>query len=182
MIDEKRLKNAIYELILAIGENPNRVGLIETPERVVNMCKEFFASPPKNLVKYFETGSYDELVVIKNIEFYSVCEHHLLPFYGTANIAYLPQKNKLLGLSKIARIVDLCSKKLQLQERLTSEIADFLNNLSEKGVLVLTQAEHMCIAMRGVKKSGCKTVAMATRGKLKEDFAIQQQALKLILK
>ena len=184
MIDKKRIKNAVNEIILAIGENPERPGLKETPARVANMCEELFIDINANkteIIKCFETGLYKDMVIIKNIEFYSVCEHHLMPFFGKVNIAYIPKKDRLLGLSKVAKIVDLFSKKLQLQETFTCQVADFFEKeVKAVGVGVIVEAQHMCIAMRGVKKSECRVTTMAFRGRLEENGTIQKWALELI--
>jgi len=172
MIDKNRIRKATYELISALDDDPNRNGLIETPDRVANMYEELFSKTqenPKFLLKYFEESTiYDGIVTLKDIEFCSICEHHLLPFYGKVNISYMPEKTKIIGLSKIARIVDYFSKKLQLQERLTTEIADFLEEeVSPRGVLVEIEATHMCMKIRGVKKSDAKVVTKISRGEFK---------------
>ena len=186
MIDKERIKSAVNEIILAIGDNPKRSGLKETPARVANMCEELFADITTNksdIIKCFETGSYKDMVIVKNIEFYSVCEHHLMPFFGKVNIAYIPKKDHLLGLSKVAKIVDLFSKQLQLQEAFTCQIADFFEKeVKALGVGVFVEAQHMCIAMRGIKKSDCKVTTMAFRGRLEENETMQQRALELICK
>ena len=136
-MDKERLENAVREILLAVGEDPNRPGLLETPKRVANMYEEIFAGlteDPKQHIKLFDEVSNDEMVIVKDIPFYSMCEHHLLPFFGMAHIGYIPSDNKIIGLSKLARIVNNFAKKPQVQERLTSDIADFLNdNLQPKG-------------------------------------------------
>lgn len=156
-------------LLEAIGENPKREGLIDTPSRVSKMYEEILCnvnpcSIDENL-KIFTTQNEDEMILVKDIPIYSICEHHLLPFFGKAHVAYIPSKNKITGLSKLVRIVDFFSKRPQLQERLTTEIADSLvKQLSPKGILVVIEAEHMCISMRGIKKPGAQTITSAIRG------------------
>lgn len=156
-------------LIEAIGENPKREGLIDTPSRVAKMYEEMLSNiSPRAIdedLKIFSTQNEDEMILVKDIPIYSVCEHHLLPFFGKAHVAYIPNKNKITGLSKLVRIVDFFSKRPQLQERLTTEIADSLmKQLSPKGVLVVIEAEHMCISMRGIKKPGARTITSSIRG------------------
>ena len=160
-MDKERIQNAVREILIAVGEDPDREGLLETPKRVANMYEEIFAGlteDPKQHIKLFNEQSNDEMVIVKDIPFYSMCEHHLLPFFGKAHIGYIPSDNKIIGLSKLARIVDNFAKKPQVQERLTSDIADFLNdNLQPKGVAVIMEAEHMCMTMRGARAAGSKT-------------------------
>ena len=167
-MDKERIQNAVREILLAVGEDPDREGLLETPKRVANMYEEIFAGlteDPKQHIKLFNEQSNDEMVIVKDIPFYSMCEHHLLPFFGKAHIGYIPSDNKIIGLSKLARIVDNFAKKPQVQERLTSDIADFLNdNLQPKGVAVIMEAEHMCMTMRGARAAGSKTQTSALRG------------------
>ena len=157
-MDKERIQNAVREILIAVGEDPDREGLLETPKRVANMYEEIFAGlteDPKQHIKLFNEQSNDEMVIVKDIPFYSMCEHHLLPFFGKAHIGYIPSDNKIIGLSKLARIVDNFAKKPQVQERLTSDIADFLNdNLQPKGVAVIMEAEHMCMTMRGARAAG----------------------------
>ena len=164
-MDKERIQNAVREILIAVGEDPDREGLLETPKRVANMYEEIFAGlteDPKQHIKLFNEQSNDEMVIVKDIPFYSMCEHHLLPFFGKAHIGYIPSDNKIIGLSKLARIVDNFAKKPQVQERLTSDIADFLNdNLQPKGVAVIMEAEHMCMTMRGARAAGSKTQTSA---------------------
>ena len=164
-MDKERIQNAVREILIAVGEDPDREGLLETPKRVANMYEEIFAGlteDPKQHIKLFNEQSNDEMVIVKDIPFYSMCEHHLLPFFGKAHIGYIPSDNKIIGLSKLARIVDNFAKKPQVQERLTSDIADFLNdNLSPKGVAVIIEAEHTCMSIRGAKAFGSKTQTSA---------------------
>ncbi|MDD5772260.1 MAG: GTP cyclohydrolase I FolE [bacterium] len=168
-IDKKKIEQAIKMLLEAIGENPKREGLLDTPSRVAKMYEEILCNVnPCSLdedLKIFSTQNEDEMILVKDIPLYSICEHHLLPFFGKAHVAYIPNKNKITGLSKLVRIVDFFSKRPQLQERLTTEIADSLmKQLSPKGVLVVIEAEHMCITMRGIKKPGARTITSAIRG------------------
>ena len=180
----ERIENAVREILLAVGEDPNRPGLLETPKRVANMYEEIFAGlteDPKQHIKLFDEVSNDEMVIVKDIPFYSMCEHHLLPFFGMAHIGYIPSDNKIIGLSKLARIVNNFAKKPQVQERLTSDIADFLNdNLQPKGVAVIMEAEHMCMTMRGVKSAGSKTQTSALRGIMRTDAKTRAEVLSLL--
>ncbi len=184
-IDKEKIKKAVREILIAIGENPDREGLKETPERVANMYEEIlggYFQDVKEHIKLF-TASYDEMIIVKDIPFFSLCEHHMLPFFGKVHIAYIPNENKVTGLSKLARIVDVYAKRLQLQERLTEQIADaIVENLNPKGVLVIVEAEHLCMVMRGVKKKGSKTITSALRGIFKKNYATRMEALSLINK
>ena len=184
MIDKERVKAAVSEWIYAIGDDPNRAGIEETPQRVANMCEELFSDvqlPPEGMLKHFKEESFDEVIVLKGIVFHSICEHHLLPFFGTVDIAYIPAANKLLGISKLARIIDLCSRRLQLQERLTDSIADLLETeVGALGVGVIVKARHLCMEMRGVKKFGAETTTTSFRGRLGGDFQEKQYAIKLL--
>jgi GTP cyclohydrolase I len=160
MIDKERVMAAVRELLFAIGEDPDRPGLIETPDRVARMYEEIYAGlhkDPRDEIKVFQEENHEEMVMVKDIPTYSVCEHHLLPFVGVAHVVYIPKKGKILGLSKLARIVDTLAKKPQLQERLTSEVADVIMEAIEPmGVAVVIQAEHLCMTMRGKKNPGRK--------------------------
>lgn len=182
-MDKQRIENAVREILIAIGENPDREGLQETPARVARMYEEVFAglegSAEKHL-KLFNEGKNDEMVIVKDIPLYSMCEHHLLPFIGKAHIAYIPSDGKVLGLSKLARIVDFYSKRPQLQERLTSQIADFLeDNLHPKGVAVLVEAEHLCMTMRGIRAAGAVTRTSALRGCMRSDARTRAEVMSL---
>lgn len=167
-IDKERIKHLVKEFLKAIGENPDREGLKETPQRVADMCEEIFSGigrSPVEAFKVFEQKGYDEMIIVKDIPFYSICEHHLLPFFGKAHIAYIPSENKITGFSELVKVLQILSKRPQLQERLTSELADFLYKaLKPKGILVVIEAEHLCMTMRGVKKPGTKTITSAMRG------------------
>ncbi len=183
MMDQEKIRNAISMIIEAIGEDPNREGLIETPDRIARMYSEIFSglieTPEKHLSKVFKVKN-DDIVIEKDIQFYSMCEHHFLPFFGKAHIAYIPD-GKVVGLSKLARTVEVFAKRPQLQERLTSQIADSLmEHLNCKGSMVVIEAEHLCMSMRGVKKWGSKTTTLVTRGIFKDDSFLQQQVLNMI--
>lgn len=183
MIDKEKVREGVKLILEAIGEDVNREGLIETPDRIARMYEEIFCGINKDakehLRKTFKVDS-DDLVLEKDITFYSMCEHHLVPFYGKVHIAYIPN-GRVAGLSKLARTVEVYSKKPQLQERLTKEIADALMEyLDALGVMVVIEAEHMCMTMRGVKKPGTKTVTTTYRGQFKEDYNLRKEVLSLI--
>lgn len=175
---------AVMEILEAVGENPERAGLKETPRRVADMYAEMFSGlteDPEKHLKFFEEKSNDEMVIVRDIPFSSMCEHHLLPFVGKAHIAYIPNGNKIIGLSKIARIVDNFAKRPQVQERLTHDIADFLyKKMDAKGVAVIIEAEHMCMSIRGAKASGSKTQTSALRGNIRSDARTRAEALALL--
>lgn len=177
MIDQEKIKEGVRLLLEGIGEDPSREGLIETPDRIARMYTELFSgmeeAPSTHLSKMFHTGN-TEMVLEKDITFYSTCEHHLMPFFGKAHVAYLPD-GKVVGLSKLARTVEIFARRPQLQEKLTAQVADALMDyLKPKGVMILIEAEHMCMTMRGVKKPGSKTVTVATRGAFEENAALQE--------
>jgi GTP cyclohydrolase I len=167
-LDYQKIRDAVSLLLEGIGEDPNREGLKATPDRVAQMYAEIFcglAQDPSSHLEVYFSEPHEEMVMIKDIPVYSMCEHHLLPFYGVAHVAYIPRKGKLTGLSKLARVVEGYAKRPQLQERLTSQIADtIMGALNPLGVLVVIEAEHMCMSMRGVKKPGSKTLTSAVRG------------------
>ena len=172
MIDQEKVKQAVKLLLEGIGEDVNREGLVETPDRIARMYEEIYGGMEEDagvhLQKTFH-GENNEMVVEKDITFYSTCEHHLLPFYGKAHIAYIPD-GKVVGLSKLARTVEVYARRLQLQEQLTGQIADALmEHLKPKGVMVMIEAEHMCMTMRGIKKPGSQTVTIVKRGKFLEN-------------
>ena len=183
-MDKKKIKRAIRGILEAIGEDPNRSDLKKTPERVADMYEEIFSGISKDPSKELEVllgEKHDEIVLLKAIPLYSVCEHHLLPFIGRAHIAYLPKNNRVTGLSKLARVVEILSKRLQVQERLTTEIADILmKKLKPLGVFVVIEAEHLCMSMRGIKKPGILTVTSAVRGIFKENQKTRTETLALI--
>ena len=184
MIDKERVKAAVREILIAIGDDPDRDGLKETPDRVARMYEEIFAGlhkDPRDDIKIFQEENHEEMVLVKDIPMYSVCEHHLLPFVGIVHVVYIPRKGKILGLSKVARIVDTIAKRPQLQERLTSRIADvIMEAIAPLGVAVVVEAEHLCMTMRGIKKPGSKTVTSALRGNIKTDARTRSEVMALI--
>jgi GTP cyclohydrolase I len=182
-MDHEKIETAVRLLLEGIGEDPNREGLVDTPARIAAMYEEICAGysqdADKHLSRTFACEN-NELVLEKDITFYSMCEHHLMPFYGKAHIAYIPS-GRVTGLSKLARTVEVYAKRLQLQEQLTSQIADAVyESLNAVGVMVVIEAEHMCMTMRGVKKPGSKTVTLAVRGTLREDSHMQNIILGMI--
>ena len=184
-VDLVRIENAVREILHAIGEDPDRDGLLETPKRVAKAYGEFFAGlhqdPADHLATTFDI-EHDELVLVKDIPFYSTCEHHLVPFHGTAHVGYIPgPEGKVTGLSKLARLVEVFAKRPQVQERLTTQIVEALmEHLNPRGAMVVIECEHMCMSMRGVRKPGAKTVTSAVRGQLREP-ATRAEAMSLIL-
>ena len=183
-MDTERIRNAVREILEAIGEDPDREGLKDTPIRVAKMCEEIFFGLNKEPDKHLEicfAEQVDEMVLIKDIPLYSFCEHHLLPFYGKAHVAYIPRQGKVTGLSKLARVVETYARRPQLQERLTSQIADcIVRMLHPLGVIVVIEAEHMCMTIRGVNKPGSKTITSAVRGICRTQEATRAEALALI--
>ncbi|MET9364688.1 GTP cyclohydrolase I FolE [Streptomyces sp. NPDC006632] len=183
--DEKRAESAVRELLIAVGENPDREGLKETPARVARAYKEILAGlrqePEDVLTTTFDLG-HDEMVLVKDIEIVSVCEHHLLPFHGVAHVGYIPaESGKITGLSKLARLVDVFARRPQVQERLTTQIADSLMRiLDARGAIVVIEAEHMCMSVRGIRKPGAKTMTSAVRGQLRAP-ATRSEAMSLIM-
>ncbi|MCX4411115.1 GTP cyclohydrolase I FolE [Streptomyces sp. NPDC059837] len=183
--DEKRAEDAVRELLIAVGEDPDREGLRETPGRVARAYREIFAGlwqkPEDVLTTTFDLG-HDEMVLVKDIEVLSSCEHHLVPFVGVAHVGYIPSTDgKITGLSKLARLVDVYARRPQVQERLTTQIADSLMKILEpRGVIVVVECEHMCMSMRGVRKPGAKTITSAVRGQLR-DSATRNEAMSLIM-
>jgi GTP cyclohydrolase I len=184
-VDRGRIEKAVREILEAVGEDPDRDGLLRTPERVAAMYDEIFSgikdSPDRHLAVTFEAG-HDEMVMVKDIPLYSVCEHHLVPFMGKAHVAYIPNADgRITGLSKLARLVDSLSKRPQVQERLTTQIADEIDHaLQPRGVLVVIEAEHLCMSMRGVRKPGSMTVTSAVRGQFRDSVATRNEALQFI--
>ena len=182
-MDDNKIKEGVRLILEGVGEDITREGLIETPDRIARMYHELAAGyeddPAVHLSKRFHAGSSD-MVVEKDITFYSFCEHHMLPFFGKATVAYVPD-GEVVGLSKIARTVEVYARRFQLQERLTSQIADaFMKELKPKGVMVLIEAEHMCMSMRGIKKPGAKTVTSVTRGVFEEDEKLQNDFYRML--
>lgn len=187
LTDERqaRIQAAVREILLAVGENPDREGLLETPARVARMYDEILSGmreePREHLQKQFSTDKHGELVLVKDISIYSLCEHHMLPFYGRAHIAYIPKDGRITGLSKLARMADGYARRLQVQERLTTQMADaVMDVLQPRGVLVVIEAEHMCMTMRGVQKPGSLTVTSAVRGYFEKDVKARAEAMSLI--
>lgn len=183
MIDQEKIRKGIRLLLEGMGEDTEREGLKETPDRIARMYEEIFAGyeedPEVHLSKTF-TVDTDEMVLEKDIVFYSMCEHHLMPFYGKAHVAYIPD-GKVAGLSKLARTVEVYARRLQLQEQMTGQIANALMKyLKPKGVMVAVEAEHLCMTMRGIKKPGSKTVTVAARGAFKDDINLQNQFFKML--
>ncbi|MEU1123977.1 GTP cyclohydrolase I FolE [Streptomyces sp. NPDC005899] len=185
VFDQKRAESAVRELLIAVGEDPDREGLRETPGRVARAYKEIFAGlyqePEDVLTTTFDLG-HDEMVLVKDIEVYSTCEHHLVPFRGVAHVGYIPATSgKITGLSKLARLVDVYARRPQVQERLTTQIAESLMAILEpRGVIVVIECEHMCMSMRGIRKPGAKTLTSAVRGQLR-DPATRAEAMSLIM-
>lgn len=183
-MDKERIRRAVREIIEAVGEDPDREGLRETPRRVADMYEEIFAGledEPEKYLKFFDVSGSDEIVVVKDIPLYSMCEHHFLPFIGKAHIAYIPGGGKVLGLSKFARIVKCFAARPQLQERLTAQIADFINEkMHPQGVAVVIEAEHLCMTMRGVKAAGALTRTSALRGIMRSDARTRAEVMALL--
>ena len=185
MVNQDKIKLAMLSIIEAIGENPLRESIKDTPQRVAEMYAELFsgldADPEKELVVDFEEG-YEEMVILRDISFYSMCEHHLLPFYGVAHVGYIPgDGGRVVGISKLARVVEIVARRPQLQERMTQQIADAIfGALQPKGVAVVVQAEHLCMIMRGIKKPGASVITSALRGNFRSKVATRSEFLSLI--
>lgn len=183
MMDQDKIREGVRLLLEGIGEDVNREGLLETPDRIARMCEQIFGGlyedPGVHLSKQFQAVN-NNMVLEKDILFYSVCEHHLLPFYGKAHVAYIPN-GRVAGLSKLARTVEVFARRPQIQENMTAQIADALEqHLNPKGVMVMIEAEHMCMTMRGVQKPGSKTVTTIVRGVFAEDLSLQQTFLQMV--
>ncbi|HSZ39931.1 MAG TPA: GTP cyclohydrolase I FolE [Trebonia sp.] len=184
-VDQERIQRAVREILLAVGEDPDRDGLLDTPARVARMYAEQFTGlrqRPEDVLTTVFDSEHDEIVLVKDIEMYSMCEHHLVPFFGKAHIAYIPnEKGRITGLSKIARLVDVYARRPQVQERMTYQVADALMRVLEpQGVLVVFEAEHLCMSMRGVRKPGAKTVTSAVRGIFRESAQTRAEAMSLV--
>ena len=179
-----KIENLIRELLVNIGENTERTGLVLTPGRVANMYTEIFSGinkDPKDEITITYNENHDEIIVVKDIYFYSMCEHHLMPFFGNAHVAYLPKNGIITGLSKLARVVEVAARRLQLQERMTTQIANALvEKLNPLGVCVVIEAEHLCMSMRGIKKPGSKTVTSVLKGIFHTNQASRAEVLSLI--
>ncbi|MBV9290850.1 MAG: GTP cyclohydrolase I FolE [Frankiales bacterium] len=186
VVDQERIASAVREILLAIGEDPERDGLRDTPARVARMYDEVFAgmhvNPCSVLTTVFD-ADHDEMVLVKDIAVSSTCEHHLVPWVGTAHVGYIPnEKGQITGLSKLARVVDLYAKRPQVQERLTTQVADAVEScLQPRGVIVVVEAEHLCMSIRGVRKPGAKTVTSAVRGLFRDSQPTRAEAMSLIL-
>ncbi|MBO0731549.1 MAG: GTP cyclohydrolase I FolE [Acidimicrobiaceae bacterium] len=184
-VDVPRIERAIREVLLAIGEDPDRDGLTDTPRRVANMYREIFAGlheqPGRHLNVTFE-ANHDEMVMVRDIQVYSVCEHHLMPWFGQAHVAYIPNDDgRITGLSKLARLIEGYARRPQVQERLTSQVADAIERvLSPRGVLVVVEAEHLCMSMRGIRKPGATTVTSAVRGLFRDSVAARGEAMSFV--
>jgi GTP cyclohydrolase I len=185
-MDLKKIEKGVRLILEGIGEDPDRPGLKETPERVARMYEEVFAgleTPTEELLKTIEGESHDEMVLLKDIPFYSVCEHHMLPFIGKVHVAYIPSGGKIVGLSELVKAVEVLAKRPQVQERLTTQLAGLImNRLKPKGAMVVIDAEHLCISMRGVKKPGSRTVTSAVRGIFRTKPSTREELLELIKK
>ena len=183
-MDKNKIIKAVRLILEGIGEDPRRKDLVATPERVAEMYEEIFSGikeDPKKMLEVIFEEDHDEIVLLKGIPLYSICKHHLLPFIGKAHVAYIPNRNRVTGLSKLGRVVDILSKRLQIQETLTTQIAEIImQKLKPKGVLVVIEAEHLCMSMRGLKKPGILTVTSAVRGIFRENEKTRAEALALI--
>lgn len=183
MIDKKLIEKSVKDFLVAIGENPDREGLKDTPKRIARMAEELFSGvnvDPRGELKCYTTKNEDEMILIRDIPFYSMCEHHLLPFIGKVHLAYIPSQNKITGYSSLVRLVEIMAKRPQLQERLTTDIAEIImETLKPKGILVVIEAQHLCISMRGVKKPGHIAVTSAMRGIMRKP-ATRAEAFALI--
>ena len=185
-MNKSKIKKGVRMILEGIGENPDRPGLKDTPKRIANLYEEIFSglkTPTKEILKPIEGESHDEMVLLKDIPFYSICEHHLLPFIGKAHVAYIPSGGKIVGISKLARAVEIFAKRPQVQERLTTQLADMImEKLKPKGAMVIIDAEHLCMSMRGVKKLHTKTVTSAVRGLFRTKESTRMELLELIKK
>ena len=185
MVDKEKVRKLIYELLIALGEDPNRSGLSDTPRRVADMFEELCGGIDEDVKKHVkiftDESHYDEVILVKDIPFSSTCEHHLLPFFGVVHIAYIPSMGRIIGLSKLSRIVNSFSKRLQVQEKLTSEIVDFINTeLKPHGVAVAIEAEHTCMTVRGARAIGAKTKTVAFRGNARTKEKVRSEILDLL--
>jgi GTP cyclohydrolase I len=184
-MNKEKIKNAVRMIIEEIDKDPNRPDLSKTPERVAKMYEDIFSGSfdrPEDALEIMLSEKHDEIVLVKDIPIYSMCEHHMLPFFGKAHVGYIPKANRITGLSKLARVVEVYAKRLQVQERLTASIADLImKKLKPYGVIVVIEAEHLCMIMRGVKKPGSYTITSAVRGVFKENEKTRAEALSLIM-
>ncbi len=184
LLNRKKIEKGIRIILEGIGEDPERAGLKNTPQRIAEMYEEIFsglATPTEEILKPIEGESHDEMVLLKDIPFYSICEHHLLPFIGKAHVAYIPSGGKIVGLSELAKAVEIFAKRPQVQERLTTQLADMImKKLKPKGAMVVIDAEHLCLSMRGVKKPGARTITSAVRGMFRTRKSTRDEMLALI--
>ncbi len=185
-MNKKKIEKGVRMILEGIGEEPERAGLKETPQRIAKLYEEIFAglsTPTEEILKPIEGESHDELVLLKDIPFYSVCEHHLLPFIGKAHVAYIPSGGRIVGLSELAKAVEIFAKRPQVQERLTAQLADMImEKLKPRGAMVIIDAEHLCLSMRGIKKPGARTVTSAVRGIFRTKESTRTELLELIKK
>ncbi|MBI4838123.1 MAG: GTP cyclohydrolase I FolE [Nitrospirae bacterium] len=185
-MDKKKIIKAVKMLLEGIGEDPQRAGLKMTPQRIADMYEEIFSglnTPTEEILKPIEGESHDELVLLKDIPFYSICEHHLLPFIGKAHVAYIPAGGRIVGLSELAKAVEILAKRPQVQERLTAQLANMImEKLKPRGAMVIIDAEHLCLSMRGTKKPGARTVTSAVRGIFRTKESTRSELLELIKK
>lgn len=185
-MNRKKIEKGVRLLLEGMGEDPERPGLRRTPERVAAMFEEIFSGlgeEPEDLLKPIEGEHHDEMVMLKNIPFYSVCEHHLLPFFGRAHIAYIPEKGRIVGIGELAKALEILAKRPQVQERLTAQLADIImDRLKPKGAMVIIDAEHLCLSMRGIKKPGSRTVTSAVRGIFRSKQSTRDEMLELLKK
>ncbi|MBA4495608.1 GTP cyclohydrolase I FolE [Paenactinomyces guangxiensis] len=183
-VDHRKIEEAVRMILEAVGEDPNREGLLDTPKRVARMYQEIFSGlgqDPKEHFSVIFSEDHEELVLVKDIPFFSTCEHHLVPFFGKAHVGYIPRGGRVTGLSKLARAVEAVARRPQLQERITATVADaIMDKLDPHGVIVVVEAEHMCMTMRGVRKPGAKTVTSAVRGVFAKEATTRAEALSLI--
>jgi len=183
-MNKDKIEKGIRLFLEGIGEDLNRISIKETPARVAKMCEDIFrgiGKDPKEVLTILKEEKHDEIILLRDIPLYSFCEHHLLPFSGRAHVAYIPKEGRVTGLSKLARVVDVLSKRLQVQERLTTQIADIINDtLKPRGVMVIIEAEHLCMSIRGIKKPGTTTVTSVVRGIFRENPATRAEAISLI--
>lgn len=183
-MNKEKIKKAVTDLIMALDEDPNRPGLERTPERIADMFEEILSGSKEYAGEFLKTThdlAHDEMIVLKDIPFYSMCEHHMLPFFGVCHIAYIPSNNRIVGISKLVRVVETLSKRLQVQERLTTEIVDIIMKyLKPKGVAVVIKARHLCMEMRGIKKTGTYTITSDVKGIFRTDSKTREEFLELI--
>ncbi|MBF0540149.1 MAG: GTP cyclohydrolase I FolE [Nitrospirae bacterium] len=183
-MDKEKIKEGVRLMLEGIGEDINRPGILDTPQRMADMFEDIFSglsTPTEELLKPIEGENHDEMVMLKNIPFYSVCEHHLLPFFGKAHIAYVPNAGKIVGIGELAKALDILARRPQVQERLSTQLADMImNRLKPKGAMVIIDAEHLCLSMRGIRKPGSRTVTSAVRGIFRTKQSTREEMLELI--